>query len=163
MVVDHADGTLVIPLGRQEGDDHLPVLLQTIGVGVDDHAFQGACGAGGSEFAPSFHFHQAEPAGADIRNAVQMAECGNVDSVLPGDLQQRLIVLCAELFAVDSQGDDRHVQVPAKRDCWCRDRSPRGQTFRRLSTALRIHAGRTGVWRGPDWVRIVRGRTGWSL
>src|SRR5581483_1707470 len=59
--------------------------------------------AGGEQLAIALHLDQAEPAGADGREAVELAECWNGHAVLAGGRQDRLILARPDRFAVDRE------------------------------------------------------------
>ena len=55
----------------------------------------------GSSFGNPGHFHQAKPAGADVINAVQVAERRDVDAGVRRGVQDRRALVGADLFAVN--------------------------------------------------------------
>ena len=92
MAVGDADRADVVALGEQQLQDHLAIFLQAFAVGLDLHALADLGGAGGQQLPGSLHLDQAEPAGADRVDAVEMAERGDPDAGLAGGLEDRLIL-----------------------------------------------------------------------
>ena len=101
MAVGHADRADVVPLGEQQLQRHPAVLAQPFAVGLDVHAFGDLGGAGGQQLGNAGDFHQAQPAGAHVINAFQVAERRDVDARFGRGLQDRRALLGADLFAVD--------------------------------------------------------------
>ena len=65
-------------------------LLQAFGVGGDLHALIDGGDAGGQQLVGALDLDQAQAAGADLAEAVEMAEGGNVDVILAGHLEDGL-------------------------------------------------------------------------
>ena len=80
MAVGDADGADVVALGEQQFQGHAAVFAQPLAVGLDVHAFGDLGGAGRQQLGNAGHFHQAEAAGADVIDAVQMAERRDFDA-----------------------------------------------------------------------------------
>ena len=74
----------------------------------------------GSSLPDAADLDHAQPAGADVAEAVQVAQGRDVDAVLGRDLQDRLAGGAGDVGAVDAQGVDAHVNAS--------ERSATGQT-----------------------------------
>ena len=120
VAVHHADGADVVALGEQQLDDHLPVALDLRGLGCDPHLVLGPDDASRLESRRLVDLDQAEPAGADARQPLELAEGRDVDPVLSGDLEDRLACGGAAELAVDGNGDCATHQLPAS----CRAATP---------------------------------------
>ena len=80
VAVGDADGADVVALGEEQLEGHAAVFAQALAVGLDVHALGDLGGAGGQELGDAGDFDQAEAAGADVVDAVQMAEGRDVDA-----------------------------------------------------------------------------------
>ena len=81
-------------------------LLEPLGVGADLHAFVDGGHAGGKELVAALDLDQAQAAGAHVAEAVQMAEGGNVDVVLPRHFKDGLAGAGADFLLVDDESFD---------------------------------------------------------
>ena len=82
-------------------------------VGGDLHAFVDGGHAGGQQLVAALDLDQAQAAGAHIAQAVQMAEGGNVDVVLPRHFQDGLAGARADFLPVDDECFDAHALAHA--------------------------------------------------
>jgi hypothetical protein len=101
MAVGHAHRADMVALGEEQLQRHPPVFAQPFAVGLDVHALATLVVQAGSSLAIPGHFHQAQPAGAHIINAVQMAERRNFDARLRRGVQDRRAFLGADLLSVN--------------------------------------------------------------
>ena len=98
MAIGHADGAGVIALSKQQFQRHAPVFLEAFAVGLHVHALADFRRAGGKQLGDAGDFHEAQPAGAQVINAIEMAECGNFDAGVGGDIQDRRAFLALTCF-----------------------------------------------------------------
>jgi hypothetical protein len=63
--VCHANGTDMVPFGKQELKKHLSVLLELFCMGLDHHSILGLGRARGHEPSGTLHLYEAEPASAN--------------------------------------------------------------------------------------------------
>ena len=70
-------------------------------VGVDHHAVLHNIVAGCDQLLFSFQLHDADPAGRDLIDSLQIAELRDRDPILLGSFHDRNIFLCRNLFSVD--------------------------------------------------------------
>ena len=96
----------MIALGEEQFEDVAAILLKAFGVGEDVHAFKDGSDAGREQLAGAGDFDQADAACADIAEAIEMAEGGDVDVVLTGDFEDGLTPAAADLMAVDGKSFD---------------------------------------------------------
>jgi hypothetical protein len=89
--VGDADRTNVIPFRKEQLEDREAVLLQPRRVSSDFHPFVHGGQTRRGESIRTFDFDQTKPAGPHISEAVDMAECGNKDVVLAGDIKDGLV------------------------------------------------------------------------
>ena len=90
VAVGHADRADVVALGEQQLEDGAAMLLQPLGVGADFHALGDGGDAGRQQLVAALDLDQAQAARANVAQAVEMAERGNVDVVLPRHFQDGL-------------------------------------------------------------------------
>ena len=135
MAVGHADRADVVALGEQQFQRHAAVFAQPFAVGLDVHAFGDFGRAGRQQFGDAGDFHQAQPAGADVIDAFEMAERRDFDAGLGGGLQDRRAFLGADLFAVNGKCFCGH-RIIGSRRC-----SRFGLRRRRLPLPGRIVSG----------------------
>ena len=98
----------MVPLGEQQFQDHAAVFPQPFAVGFDVHALGDFGGAGGQQFRHAGDFHDAQAARAQVINALQMAERGDVDPRLGRGLQHGRAFLGGDLLAVNGQSFGSH-------------------------------------------------------
>ena len=95
VAVRDADRADVIALGEEQFEDHPAVVLQALGVGRDLHAFFHARDASRQQLVLTLDLDQAEAAGADVGEAVQVAQAWNEDAVLPRDVENGFVLASA--------------------------------------------------------------------
>ena len=100
MAVGHADGAHVVALGEQQFQCHAAVFAQALGVRGNLHAFGDFQRAGRQQLRRAFHLDEAKPARADIINAFEVAERGNLDAGLGRGLQNGRTFFGADLLSV---------------------------------------------------------------
>ena len=98
MAVGHAHGADVVALGEQQLQRHAAVFPQPFAVGLDVHALADLGGAGGQQLGDAGDLHQAQAAGADVIDAVEMAERRDLDAGVGGGLQDGRAFLGADLL-----------------------------------------------------------------
>ena len=84
-----AHQAVVVSRGPEQLDDQPLRGAHLGGVGLDDHAGADRHAAGGDQRPGLFDFDDADAAGADVRRFGVVAECRNVNALLPGHLQNR--------------------------------------------------------------------------
>ena len=94
----------MVALGKEEFENGLAVVQQAIGLVITSMPSSTFSDAGGKKLGRVLHLHQAEPAGADIRQAIQVAERRDEDVVLARHLKHGLVGAGAEVDAVDDEG-----------------------------------------------------------
>ena len=90
MAVGDADRADMVALGEEQLEGHPPVFAQPLAVGLDVHPSLTLVVQAGQELGDAGHFHQAEPAGADVVDPLQMAERRDRDARLGGGVQDGL-------------------------------------------------------------------------
>ncbi len=101
VAVGDADRADVVALGEEQFENGAAMLFEPLGVGGDLHALVDGGHAGGQELVAALDLHQAKAAGADVAQAVQMAEGGNVDVVFPRHFEDGLAGAGAHFLPVD--------------------------------------------------------------
>ena len=96
-------GTLGVVLAQQQPQVHTPRLPDTGGVGANHHTLIYHVVAGGDEAGLSLHLHHADTAGADLVDALQVAQGGNVDMYGACRLQNGGALRHRDGAAVDGQ------------------------------------------------------------
>ena len=84
-----ADLAVAVVLGEQQLDDHLAAVAHLAGVGLDDHAVGRRLAARGDEGAGALDFHEADAAGADGLDVLEVAEGRDLHAGLSGGLKHR--------------------------------------------------------------------------
>ena len=102
VVVGHAHRADVVALHEQHLDDRAPVGGQPLGMGGHLHALLDHGHTGRQQFAGGADLDHAQPAGADVAEAVQVAQGRDLDAVLGGHVQDRLVGGAGDIGAVDS-------------------------------------------------------------
>lgn len=108
MPVGDAGTADVISFGEEQFEGDTAVASEPFGVGFYCHAFGDAGGAGGDEFGGAGEFDEAEPAGADVVDALEVAEGGDANAGFEGGVQDGGTFLCGDGFAVNGEGLGRH-------------------------------------------------------
>jgi hypothetical protein len=109
VVVGHAHRADVVALHEQHLDDGAAVAGKPLGVGDHLHALLDRGHAGRQQLARALDLDHAQAAGADVAEAVQVAQGRDLDAVLGGDLQDRLALGAGDVGAGDLQGVDTHL------------------------------------------------------
>jgi hypothetical protein len=99
--------TDVVALEEEHLGDGPAVLQQTIGVRRDFHTLGDLGRAGRGESRRPSDLDHAEPAGAAIVDAVEVAEARDVDAVFLGHLHHRLAFGARDVLAVDLERENR--------------------------------------------------------
>jgi hypothetical protein len=79
------------------------VFLESFCVGADFHALEDGGHAGRQQLVAALDLHQAQPARTHIAQPFQVAERGNVDVILPRNLQDGLAPEGAYFLSVDDE------------------------------------------------------------
>jgi len=95
----------MVALGEHEFKDHTAVLLKLIGTCAYHQTFTCRVGTGRVDASFAFNLDDAETAGADIGEALKMAEGGYVDTVLPADRKYGIALGTFHELAVYCQVD----------------------------------------------------------
>ena len=103
VAVGDADRADVVALGEEQLQNRAPIAVQALRVGRDLHALGDAGHAGGQQLVGALDLDQAQPAGADGRQAPQVAQGRDEDLVLARDGQDGFILARADVLAVDLQ------------------------------------------------------------
>ena len=82
------------------------MLLKALSDGGDLHAFKDGGHAGGKELGVAFDFDDAEAAGADIAESLEVTKGGNFDVVFAGHFKDGLAGAGADFVAIDYEGFD---------------------------------------------------------
>src|ERR1700733_6236027 len=107
VTVRNTDRADVIPLCKEQLQNHLAIFLQAFGVGGDFHSFFDRSDTGRQQLVLALDFDEAEAAGADVRQAVHFAEPRDEDAVLASNVENRFVVPPAEVAAIDPESLDR--------------------------------------------------------
>ncbi len=103
VVVGHTHGADVVAFHEQQLHDGPPVLGELLRVCGHLHALGDGGHAGGQQLLRVAHLDQAQPAGTDVTEPVEMTQRGDVDGVLAGDLEHGLPVRAGDFPAVDGE------------------------------------------------------------
>ena len=125
--------------------------------------------AGGQQPVDALDLHQAQAAGADVGEALQVAQRRDVDAVLARDLEDRLVLARADVVVVDLQRVDAcgrrrrcgaHACTSSPSGCiW---QTPAGQ--RLLDDVGECtRRGSSAACSAPGWAPSGPARTGWCL
>jgi hypothetical protein len=93
----------MVPLGEEEFENGAAVFLKALGDSGDLHAFKDGGYAGGKELVVPFDLHHAQTAGADIAQAIEMAEGRNFDVVFARHLKDGLTGAGADFLFIDDE------------------------------------------------------------
>jgi hypothetical protein len=96
----------MIPLGKQQLQNHLAVFFQLLRVGLYHHPILGFRGTCRHQPSRAFHLYQAEPAGADRRQTFQMTQRREFNPILATRLEQGCTNGSATLFTIYRQSDN---------------------------------------------------------
>ena len=111
--IGHADRADVVALGVEQLHDPAAVSAEAVGVDRHRHPLFDGGHAGGKELALPGHLDHAEAAGADVREPVEMAEGGDLDAVLGGDLENGAPGRAGDVPTLDGQGENAHRRASA--------------------------------------------------
>jgi hypothetical protein len=106
MAVGDADGADVVALSEEKLKDVAAIFLKAFGVGLDIHAFEDSGDAGRKQLVGAGNLDHAETASADVAEAIEMAECRDLDVVFASDLQDGLSAATTDCLAVDDESFD---------------------------------------------------------
>jgi len=101
VVVHDTHRALVVSLRGKEFDNCTAMSFEAIGVRANHHPFLRASAARRRKFARSLYLDKTESARSDIGEPLEMAQGGNMDLVLSCDVEECLVVVPTQLFAVD--------------------------------------------------------------
>ena len=96
-------GTADVVLGQQQPQVYAPRLADAGGVGVDHHAPGHHVVAGGDQTGLPLHLHGADAAGADLIDALEIAQSGDLDMDAAGRLQNGGVLRHRDGMAIDGQ------------------------------------------------------------
>ena len=108
VVVRHAHRADVVALHEEHLDSGAAILLESRGVGHHCHALFDRRHTGREELVGTGHLDDTESAGADIGEPVQVTKRRDMDGVLLGDVEDRLIRVASDIEAVDDEGTHAH-------------------------------------------------------
>ena len=93
VAVHHADRADVVALREEQLHDRAPVALEALGVGGDDHPLldPASCRRAASLAEPCDLDH-AQPAGADLAEALEVAQARDGDALLVADVEDGLVL-----------------------------------------------------------------------
>jgi len=91
VAIDDANCTHMIPLGKEQFEDHPAVFFQPFRFGLNDHSFGDGRDARGEQFLASFDFHQAHSASADVGDSVKVTQRWYVNAGVARGLQDRFV------------------------------------------------------------------------
>jgi Ca2+-binding RTX toxin-like protein len=106
VAVRDADRADVVALGEEQFENVAAILLQTFGIGEDIHALEDGGDAGREQLVGAGDLDQADAARADIAEAIEMTEGGDVDVVLASDFEDGLTAAATYFMAVDGKSFD---------------------------------------------------------
>jgi hypothetical protein len=101
--VGHADGANMVTFAEKHFNDYASIVPQALGVDEHLHAFLYLGYACGKESVVALDLNQTDTTGANFGESFDMAECGNVNSVLLGDLQDSLVLTRAHVLSINLQ------------------------------------------------------------
>src|SRR6185437_5668167 len=104
MAIGYANRADVITLRKQQFENHPAVFAQPLRIGGHLHPFINRGHTRGEQLIAALYLHHAKTAGAHVSQAVQVAECGELNAVFARDFQDALPRARAHIFAVDDQG-----------------------------------------------------------
>jgi hypothetical protein len=93
----------MVALGEKELKDNAAMTLEPLGVGSYIHALEYRGHAGGEQLVAALYFDHAQAAGANIAEAVEMTESGNVDVVFARHFEDRLAGAGAHFLAINGE------------------------------------------------------------
>lgn len=97
----HAVGTVAVVLREDQLHVGAPGLPDPRGIGVDHHAVPDVVVAGGHQLVDAFNLHQADAAGGDFVELLQIAQAGNGDANAPGGAENGGVPGNGNGYAVD--------------------------------------------------------------
>jgi len=103
--------TLFGQVGQQHLQHHLLALEGAFAVGLHLHARRGAAAATGGQRALAFNFNHAGTAVAVWRETVLVAQVGNLDAEVFGDVENALTGWGGDRLAVESEVNRRHARA----------------------------------------------------
>jgi hypothetical protein len=102
--VGDTDGADVVTLAEEHLDDDTAIVFQALCVDENFHAFLNLGHAGRQELVVALDFYEANAAGADFGETVDVAEGRDIDSVFLRDFKNGLVFACADILAIYLQG-----------------------------------------------------------
>ncbi len=106
VAVGDADGTDMIAFAEDELEDLYPIAVDPFRMGDHFHIFPRQRDACGDQFRRAFDFDQAQPTGAALGQTIQVAECRDIDPVLPGNGENGFILAGADILIVDFESQN---------------------------------------------------------
>jgi hypothetical protein len=101
MTVGNAHGTHMVSLGEKKLENFSAIRNHSIGVCYDFHILSHESDTGWHQPGRALHFHYTESACAAFGKTVQVTQCWNVDSILAGDGQNRLVLTGRYVLVID--------------------------------------------------------------
>ena len=99
-----ADLAVAVVLREEQLDDRLAAVAHLAGVGLDDHAVGRRLAARGDQRAGALDLDEADAAGADGLDVLEVAEGGDLHAGLAGRLEDRGALRDLDLDVVNGQG-----------------------------------------------------------
>jgi|GEM_PF-3474440 len=97
----------VVALGEKQLNDRAAVLCEALRLRHHFHILRDLDHAGGRQLGRALDLDQAQTAGADIAEALIVAERRDEQAVLPGHLEDGLVAAGRDLAIIDLEGNDR--------------------------------------------------------
>jgi hypothetical protein len=95
-------------VGYEQLQVELPGCAHTFTIGINNKTLKYWIGAGWMQGSLAFNFHQADPASAFRRQSGVITQNGNINSLIPGCLQDSLSRISLDLFTINGEVKSSH-------------------------------------------------------